>query len=67
VELKNSVITVEHRHNSKRIQLSSLKHLRQTFNEEFRMPRCPVENAVETLERITGQDFFAMGEGDPFA
>ena len=67
VELKNSVITVEHRHNSKRIQLSSLKHLRQTFNEEFRMPRCPVESAVETLEQITGQDFFAMGEGDPFA
>ena len=67
VELKNSVITVQHRRNSRRIQLGSLKHLRQTFNEEFRMPRCPVENAVETLERITGQDFFAMGEGDPFA
>jgi len=37
-----------------------VKELREVTNEGFLMPRCPVEKAVETLEQLTGQSFFAL-------
>jgi arylamine N-acetyltransferase len=67
VELKNNVVTDHHANKNRKIRITSVDQLRKVFDTEFRMPRCPVEKAVATLEQITGQDFFAMGEGDPFA
>jgi len=66
VELKNNAITRHDADESREIRLRSMQEVRAAFNEEFRMPRCPVEEAVETLERLTGQGFFEMGEGNPF-
>jgi arylamine N-acetyltransferase len=66
VELKNGLVTIQRGEESKEIRLTSMKRLREIFNEEFDMPRCPVERAVETLERLTGQSLFAMGEGNPY-
>jgi arylamine N-acetyltransferase len=66
VWLKNNVVNCHRAGGSEQIRLSSMKHLRDFFNGKFLMPRCPVAKAVETLERLTGQSFFAMGEGDPF-
>jgi arylamine N-acetyltransferase len=66
VELKNSLVTFHRASESEQIRLCSTKQLRRIFDDEFRMPRCPVEQAVETLERLMGQSFFAMGAGDLF-
>jgi hypothetical protein len=41
-----------------------MKQIREIFENQLCMPRCPVEEAMETLQQLTGQDFFAMGEGD---
>ena len=65
VELKNNVVT-HYGGESHEIRLRSMQEVRAAFNEEFRMPRCPVEEAVEVLERMNGQGFFEMGEGNPF-
>lgn len=67
VELRNALVTCHEAGASREIRLSSMQELREVFDNELRMSRCPVERAVETLEQITGQGFFAMGEGDPFA
>lgn len=67
VESKNSVVTCHRGSESREIRVGSTKQMREVFNDEFRMGRCPVEKAVETLEKLTGQSFFEMGEGSPFA
>jgi N-hydroxyarylamine O-acetyltransferase len=67
VELRNSAVNCHFASESRKIAISSMKQLRETFVDRFRMPRCPVEKAVETLERITRQGFFTMGEGNPFS
>jgi len=66
VELKNSLVTFHRAGNSEEIRVASQSQMREIFNDEFRMPRCPVEEAVATLEQRMGQSFFAMGRGDPF-
>jgi len=67
VELENNAVTCHDRNGSRPIRISSMKELRNVFDSKFHMPRCPVDKAVETLEQLTGQSFFEMGEGDPFA
>jgi len=66
VELENSAVTCHRGSESRQIPIKSMHDLRRVFNDEFRMPRCPVEKAVETLEQLMGQSFFAMGEGNPY-
>jgi len=66
VELKNSLVTCHRGSESEETRLTSMKQLRRIFDDEFHMPRCPEEEAVQTLEQLMGQSFFAMGEGDPF-
>jgi len=39
-------------------QIESLEQLRHAVDEEFRMPRSRVEEAVATLERLNGRPFF---------
>jgi N-hydroxyarylamine O-acetyltransferase len=66
VELENSLVTCHRGSESRDMQVTSMKQLRGIFDDDFRMPRCPVEKALETLELLTGQSFFEMGEGNPF-
>jgi arylamine N-acetyltransferase len=66
VELKDAVVTCYDANESRAIRVGSMQQLREIFNHQFRMPRCPIEKAVETLEQLMGQSFFAMGEGDLF-
>jgi arylamine N-acetyltransferase len=66
VELKNAAVTCYDANESRVIRVGSMQQLREIFNDQFRMPRCPIETAVETLEQLMGQNFFAMGEGDLF-
>jgi len=67
VELRNNVVTCHHGKEIREIRVGTMKQMRDVFNDEFRMPRCPIEKAVEALEQLTGQSFFEMGEGNPFA
>jgi len=67
VELRNALVTRHDAVGSREIRISSMQQLREVFDNEFRLPRSPVERAVESLEHLAGQAFFAMGEGDPFA
>lgn len=39
-------------------QIDSLQELRRVVNEQFIMPRCRVEEAVDVLERLNGRPFF---------
>ena len=66
VELKNALVTCYSAGKTHEIRVRSMKQLREVFDTEFGMPRCPIKKAVKTLEQLMGQDFFAMGEGDPF-
>jgi len=66
IELKNSLVTRQSGGKSQEIRVSSMKQLRDVLDRQFRMPCCPVEEAVKTLEKLVGQSFFTMGEGDLF-
>jgi len=66
-ELQNNLVILARGAGSRELRLSSVKQIRETIDREFGMLRCPVEKAVETLEKITGQSFFSMGEGSPFS
>ena len=64
VQLQNNVVAHYLAGESSEIRISSMKQIREIFENQLCMPRCPVEEAMETLQQLTGQDFFAMGEGD---
>jgi len=66
-ELQNNLVILVRGGQSREVRLRSMKHIREIVNREFGMARCPVEKAVETLEKITGQSFFNMGEASPFS
>ena len=38
--------------------IGSLRELRRAVDEDFQMPRCPVEEAVAVLERLNAREFF---------
>lgn len=44
--------------------IRSMDELRQAVDEEFLMPRCRIEDAVRTLERLNAREFFGPGWGD---
>jgi N-hydroxyarylamine O-acetyltransferase len=58
VDLRNRRLTISRGEESEARTLDSLDALRQAIDTEFRMPRCPVDEAVAILERLTGQPFF---------
>lgn len=58
VELRNRKLLHLSADNVSERIIDSMEDLRQAINEEFLMPRCPIEQAVETLERLNGQAFF---------
>jgi len=64
VQLQNNVAVHYRAGESGETRIGSMKQIREIFENQLRLPRCPVEKAIETLEQLTGQDFFAMGEGD---
>lgn len=57
VELRDRVLFRYRDGESSETELKSLAELRAAINDEFRMPRCPIEEAVAILERMTGTHF----------
>jgi arylamine N-acetyltransferase len=62
VELKNRTLRVHRGLTTTETTINSKEELRRAVNEQFLMPRCPVEQAVEILERIHSVDFFSTQE-----
>ena len=58
LELKNSALTYYRGIESKETKLHSMQDLRQAVEQDLAMPRCPIEQAVEVLEQVTGKRFF---------
>jgi arylamine N-acetyltransferase len=58
VELKNRTLRLHRGTTTTEATLNSLAELRHAVDTQFLMPRCPVERAVEILERINGIEFF---------
>jgi arylamine N-acetyltransferase len=60
VELKNCSLRVHRGSETTERILTSMSELRAAVDREFMMPRCPVGQAVEILERLNGFDFFTQ-------
>ena len=58
VELLNRTITCCRGTETSQRELSSLPELEAAMKNDFSMPRCPVNQAVEILQQITGHSFF---------
>lgn len=59
VELKDRTLRVHRGSQTVERTIGDMNDLRQVVDTEFLMPRCPVEQAVEILQSVTGTDFFA--------
>jgi arylamine N-acetyltransferase len=57
-ELKNATLIRYRGSESSQTTLRTMAELRRAVEKDLAMPRCPVEEAVEILERLTGQKFF---------
>jgi arylamine N-acetyltransferase len=66
VELKNSALTYYRGTESKETKLHSMRELRHAVEYDLAMPRCPIEQAVEVLEKVTGRRFFDISAGPQF-
>jgi arylamine N-acetyltransferase len=66
VELKNSTLTYYKGTETRETNLHSLQELRQAIEHDLVMPRCPIEQAVGVLERLTGRHFFDNGAAPQF-
>ena len=66
VELRNSNLTLYRGTEMEVTTLRSVRELREAVDRQFAMPRCPLERAVEILERITGKSLFAEGPAPRF-
>lgn len=66
VELKNSTLTWYSGGETGETRLGSMQELRQAVEQQLAMPRCPVEQAVAVLERVTGRSFFDSSTGPQF-
>ena len=64
VELKNATLIRYRGSESRQTTLGSMAELRRAVEDDLAMPRCPVEEAVGILERLTGKPFF---EGPGYA
>ena len=60
VELKNCSLRIHRGRETTERTLTSMSDLQRLVDTEFLMPLCPVEKAVEILERLNGFDFFAQ-------
>ena len=58
VELRDANMTLYRGEETEVTVLRSTKELREAVDRQFAMPHCPIERAVEMLERITGRRFF---------
>lgn len=58
VELRNRTLLRLSEDGVTERQVDSLNQLRHAVHDEFRMPRCRVEEAVAMLERLNGRSFF---------
>jgi arylamine N-acetyltransferase len=58
VELKNAVLSRYRGAESSQRTLRNMAELRAALENDLAMPRCPVEEAVGVLERLTGKPFF---------
>jgi hypothetical protein len=58
VELRNRTLTYCRDAGNREVQLNSAAELRRAFADDLAMPRCPADEAVATLERLTGAPFF---------
>jgi N-hydroxyarylamine O-acetyltransferase len=58
VELHDRSLTVHDAGESRTVELASMDELREAVADQFAMPRCPVEEAVATLEILTGRHWF---------
>ena len=58
VELKDRTLRIHHGTQTEERKFGSMSELRNAVDQEFRMPRCPVEEAVRILEEINGISFF---------
>ena len=59
IELKNRTVTTFRGGESSQRTVESLAELESAVATDFAMPRCPVRQAVEVLEQVTGTPFFA--------
>lgn len=58
VELHNGTLVIHRSTGTRTTELTSLAQLRAAVADQLAMPRCPVADAVETLELLTGQSLF---------
>jgi arylamine N-acetyltransferase len=58
VELKNTTLIHYRGSESSQTALRNMAELRRAVETDLAMPRCPVEEAVAILERLTGKPFF---------
>jgi N-hydroxyarylamine O-acetyltransferase len=58
VELKNRTLRVHRGTSTTETTLNDMKELRHAVDTQFLLPRCPIEKAVEILERFNGIEFF---------
>jgi arylamine N-acetyltransferase len=58
IELRNQRLLRITADDASATSVASLTELRRAVNEQLRMPRCPIEEAVRVLERVNGREFF---------
>ena len=57
-ELLNSTLTLHENGESRAVELSNRLDVGSAVADELAMPRCPVDEAVDVLERMTGRSLF---------
>ena len=67
VELRNRTLRVHRGLEISERTLDSIDDLRQAVNDEFLMPRCPIEKAVEILESLTGVSYAQLEDRSLYA
>jgi arylamine N-acetyltransferase len=58
VELKDRTLRIHRGTITTEHIINNVEELRTFVNTQFRMPRCPVEQALEILQSVTGPDIF---------
>jgi arylamine N-acetyltransferase len=58
VDLIDRTLTIHRDGDSHDHELNSMKEMRDVVDNELCMPRCPIEEAIEVLERLNGKNFF---------
>ena len=61
VDLIDHKLSIHSGESTTATELRDMAELKAAVAEVLEMPRCPVEEAVSTLEQLTGKDLFATG------